>query len=247
MGLDSDCFSYKGKLDNSECNFKIDTGSNISFLNKKLVQVDKQRIRTKKDTIRYPSGDEVPIEFKVKVTVVLGKFTKKIPMYVLKMSEDCLLGVDFLKEAGLKNVFKEAFGFSEFKEKQNLNCSRVQSFFEKVPSILKELYAKDSVVLNKSQRDVFANLLCEYRDIFFERIVTGNCDILTHTINLKDSSPIKQVPRRIPIRIRGKVDKIVKEMKAQGVIEGPQSPNFSRCFSKKKGWNDKILRGFSET
>lgn len=46
-------------------------------------------------------------------------------MYVLKMNEDCLLGVDFLKETGLENVFKEASGFSEFKEKQNLKCSRI--------------------------------------------------------------------------------------------------------------------------
>lgn len=91
--------------------------------------------------------------------VVLGKFIKEIPIYVLEINEDCLLGVDFLKETSLENVFKETFGFSEFKEKQNLKCSRIQDYSEKVPSILKELHANDSVDLDKSQRDVFANLL----------------------------------------------------------------------------------------
>lgn len=88
VGLNSGCFYYKGKLDNSECNFKIDTGSDISILNRKLVREDKRKILFKKGTIRYPSGEEVPIEFKVKVTVVLGKFSKEISMYVLEMNEE---------------------------------------------------------------------------------------------------------------------------------------------------------------
>lgn len=176
----------------------------------------------------------MPIEFKVKVTVGLGKFSKEISMYVLEMNEDCLLGVDFLKEAGLVNVFEEAFGFSEFEEKQDFNCSRIQNVSEKVPSILKELYAKDSVDLDKSQRDIFASLLNEYEDVFSEKIVAGNCDILTHVINLKDSSPIKQVPRRIPIQMRNEVNKIIEEMKDQGVIEESQSPWTSPVVLVKK-------------
>lgn len=142
----------------------------------------------------------------------------------MKMKEDCLLSVDFLKRTNLENVFKEVFGFLEFKERNNLNCSRIQNYSEEVPSILKELYENDSENLNKPQRDVFANLLYEYKDIFFEKVVAGNCDIVTHAINVRDSSLIKQVPRRIPIQMRSKVNQIIEEMKDQGVIEKLQSP-----------------------
>jgi len=35
--------------------------------------------------------------------------------------------------------------------------------------------------------------------VFSEEIIAGNCKIGDHVINLQDSSPIKQVPRRILI------------------------------------------------
>lgn len=47
---------------------------------------------------------------------------------------------------------------------------------------------------------------------------------MEHVINVKDSSLIKQIPRRIPIHLRKEVDKIIEEMKEQGVIEESQSP-----------------------
>jgi len=33
----------------------------------------------------------------------------------------------------------------------------------------------------------------------------GNCNVMEHTIKIKDSNPIKQTPRRIPFRLRKKV------------------------------------------
>lgn len=48
--------------------------------------------------------------------------------------------------------------------------------------------------------------------------------IVKHAINVKDSSPIKQIPRQIPIQMRGKIDKIIEKMKEQGVIEESQAP-----------------------
>jgi len=34
--------------------------------------------------------------------------------------------------------------------------------------------------------------------VFSEEITAGNCDIIEHKINLKDSNPIKQAPRQAP-------------------------------------------------
>jgi len=60
--------------------------------------------------------------------------------------------------------------------------------------------------------------------VFSEEIIAGNCGIGEHVINLQDSSPIKQVPRRIPVHMREKVKKIIKDMKDQGVIEESKNP-----------------------
>jgi len=78
-----------------------------------LVETGKHIIRIRDGSVRYPSGEIVPIEFKVKVKVFLGKYSVEISMFVMEMSDDCLLGADFLKKVNLENVFGHAFGFPE--------------------------------------------------------------------------------------------------------------------------------------
>jgi len=66
--------------------------------------------------------------------------------------------------------------------------------------------------------------------VFSEEIIAGYCEIGEHVINLQDFSPIKQVPRRIPIHMREEVNKIIKDMKNQGVIEESKSPWMSPLY-----------------
>jgi len=72
--------------------------------------------------------------------------------------------------------------------------------------------------MNVSQKDIFADLK-EFKDVFSEQIIAGNCDIIQHEIKLSDSLLIKHVLRRISIGKRAKVNEIIREMKNQGVIE----------------------------
>lgn len=58
--------------------------------------------------------------------------------------------------------------------------------------------------------------------------------MVDHVIDLTDSSPIKQTPRRIPFQMREEVDKILSEMKEKGVIEESQSPWVSPAVLVKK-------------
>lgn len=58
--------------------------------------------------------------------------------------------------------------------------------------------------------------------MFSTKNVAGNCNV-QHVLNVKDSVPIKQVLRRIPIHMREEVDRILEDMKAQGIIEEPRS------------------------
>jgi len=67
-------------------------------------------------------------------------------------------------------------------------------------------------------------LFKEFRNVFSEQIVTGNCDVMQHEIKLLDSRPIKQALRSIPIGKRIEVDEIIREMKSQGIIEEFFSP-----------------------
>ena len=55
--------------------------------------------------------------------------------------------------------------------------------------------------------------------IYFQKKSAGNCDVVEHAINIKDSGPIRQAPRQIPLRMRNEVDNIIEDMKRQEVIE----------------------------
>jgi len=153
----------------------------------------------------------------------------KIPLFIAEINDDCLLGVDFLKIVNLENVFDSVFGKIKLENKENLKCCRIEEIsernsLERVPTILKKLFVDNSANLDKIRKNTFADLLCEFQDVFSEDIVAGNCSTVEHVINVKDSSPIKQVSRRIPIYLREKVFKSIEEMKDRGVIEKSQSP-----------------------
>lgn len=78
--------------------------------------------------------------------------------------------------------------------------------------------------LNDIQKKDLGDFLEEFQNVFSRDIVAGSCDVLKHEIDIKDSFPIKQVPRRVSLHMRGEVNKIIKDMKEQGVIEESQSP-----------------------
>lgn len=58
--------------------------------------------------------------------------------------------------------------------------------------------------------------------------------MIDHEIALSDPHPIKQVPRRVPLHLRSEVDKILEEMKEQGVIEESNSPWMSSAVMVRK-------------
>lgn len=95
-----------------------------------------------------------------------------------------------------ESVFDSAFGNFQLEEEEFLDFPRNDSF-RKAPVILKKLFESDSKNLDNTQRERFANFLDEFQDVFFEKILAGNCDVVEHSIDVKDSLPIKQVPRRI--------------------------------------------------
>jgi len=93
-------------------------------------------------------------------------------------------------------------------------CSRIKSFKDEVLFFVKELFGRKSKDLNEDQRNRFAQLLKINQNVFSKEITAGNCDIIEHNINLEVSNPIKQAPRRIPLKMREEVENIVERYEA---------------------------------
>jgi len=221
-------FYYTGQLDNKGCIFKIDTGSDISIVNRNLIPFNKVKYKISNCSLRYPTGEKVIVKEKVFVKVRLGEYLVEIPMLVAEINDNCILGVDFLKKIHLENIFETIFS-----KQKEVQCGHLESIFE-VPSNLKNLFKESSKNLNESQKQLCAEFISEFCDVFSEEIIAGNCKIGEHVINLQDSSPIRQVPRRIPIYMRKEVNKIIMDMRNQGVIEESKSPWMSPAVLVKK-------------
>ena len=115
-------------------------------------------------------------------------------------------------------------------------CSSVDT-----SNLLDEIEAAIDPSLNQEDKAKLRKVLLQYSDIFEDTL--GQTSVLSHTIDTGDSPPIKQRPRRLPYAHREEVDKRVKDMLAQGVIEPSSSPWLSLWwwFVKKMGRSVYVL------
>lgn len=102
-----------------------------------------------------------------------------------------MLGTDFLSVINLENIFEPIFGKNIRGKEGRFAFSRIQNFVEKIPPFFKELFERESEEMKEKQRDLFAQFLNKFQDIFSEEILAGNCKIVEHRINVENSNPIK--------------------------------------------------------
>ncbi|KYN30168.1 hypothetical protein ALC57_00375 [Trachymyrmex cornetzi] len=56
-------FCFEGEVNNKRCNFRIDTGSDISILNDDLVGSDDFKVKINNCNLKYPTGEKVAIDY----------------------------------------------------------------------------------------------------------------------------------------------------------------------------------------
>jgi len=209
-------FFINGRINKKYCSMKIDTGSDVTLVREELLEFSRQQIfRDRSFNLKYPTGERVPVKFKVEVLVEVEELSMKLPVYIVEMKDDCLLGNDFLSAMNFEEILVSFFDVSS-QERKEFVCSRIESETNGVPLFLRELFMKETQNLNEEQKRRFANFLTEFQDVFSEEIIAGNCRMVEHRIEIESSGPIKQAPRRIPFHLRKDVDMVIEEIKQQG-------------------------------
>ena len=104
-----------------------------------------------------------------------------------------------------------------------------------VPEHLREMLKKSTGCLAPAQAQKLREMLCRYADVFSRGDTDlGRTDLVEHYIDTGDSRPIKHAPRRIPPARRQEMEKAVRDLLAQGVIEKSNSPWSSAVVLVKK-------------
>ena len=103
----------------------------------------------------------------------------------------------------------------------NVNC---EADVDRMTQLLKKLNW-DSPVLTIEQKHQLKELLLQNGDLFaLDPSDRGVTNVVQHTINTGDSTPIRQQARRIPFALRSNVDNMTEEMLEQGIIQPSRSP-----------------------
>ena len=95
-----------------------------------------------------------------------------------------------------------------------------------------ELKEALSPSLSESNSRKIFDTLASFPDVFHEGL--GHTSVLSHHINTGNSTPIRQYPRRLPFHYTGEVEKQVKDMLQQGVVQPSTSPWTSPVVLVKK-------------
>jgi len=73
---DADLFIFCGKINDKFSDFKLNTGSDVTVINSRLVTVSEKHIPLENKRLRYPTEKKVPVKFRVKME--LGKYSCRI-------------------------------------------------------------------------------------------------------------------------------------------------------------------------
>jgi len=124
VNKNADPFVFRGKINGKYCDFKLDTGSDVTVINPKLIDVSGKHIPVKNERLRYPTGEKVPVKFRSQVKVELGKYSCRMLVYVAEIGENCILGADFCLQTGIDKVFRSAIlESSQGKKSEHLFCA----------------------------------------------------------------------------------------------------------------------------
>jgi hypothetical protein len=79
--------------------------------------------------------------------------------------------------------------------------------------------------LPRDDKDKLMNLLREYKDVFSESKMDIGCtQLVEHRVDTGDSRPIASAPRRVPVALEEKVDRLVEELLENDIIQPSESP-----------------------
>ncbi|KYQ49311.1 hypothetical protein ALC60_11625 [Trachymyrmex zeteki] len=164
-------FYYEGEANGEPCIFKINTGFNISIINENFIKYNGPERKIVNRNIKYPTGEQVLFK------------------YEIALEDDCILGVNFLKLLNLQNIFDLIFR-NPTETANDLKCSRMKDVATvNIPAALNTaaLFKESCQYLSNSEKEDFGSFLSEFRDVFSNDIIAGNCKLGEHVINVKFS------------------------------------------------------------
>ena len=94
-----------------------------------------------------------------------------------------------------------------------------------LPDHLVDLYERSKQGVERTHHEQIAKLLCNFQDVFASSETDiGRTDKVRHKITTGDNAPFKERPRRFPPKEQAEIDRQIKQLLDNGMIEASDSP-----------------------
>jgi len=120
---------FCGKINNKFCDFKLDTGSDVTVMNPRLVDVSEKHIPLENKRLRYPTGKKVPMKFRSRIKVELRKYSCRMVVYMAEIGKNCILEADFCLQTGITEAFRSTILESSQEKKPEYLFSSSDFFY----------------------------------------------------------------------------------------------------------------------
>uniref|UniRef100_A0A0A9X4Z0 RNA-directed DNA polymerase n=1 Tax=Lygus hesperus TaxID=30085 RepID=A0A0A9X4Z0_LYGHE len=237
------------------CNFVVDTGASRTIMNVSLIEKANIPLTAAGPAyIRSISGERIPVKGESLSLLDIGDgIPREQLVLVAGISEDCVLGLDFLASHrclidpaeqvvvidGQKvgpPLWDASLALEDVvmpNERETPNFQVLTAFGSgetadegyKSLKHIRQLTDDAMANLPPEQGRVVGDLLNEFADVFARNNTDlGQIKGCFHSIDVGTSPPIRQAPRRLPPFRLGEVDNLVSEMERNGIVEPSQSP-----------------------
>ena len=143
----------------------------------------------------------------------------------VKVKKGMQLGV--VRPCDLPNSEKVVDASEKVETPSDSRCATVKAV-SNTPERFQQLLQSLELPVDKlgpAELDKLKEVLAESTDIFaLDDSELGCTTIVRHAIHTENHPPIKQHPYRIPVIYRGKIEQMVSQMQAQGIVRPSKSP-----------------------
>ncbi|MEW8191404.1 MAG: reverse transcriptase domain-containing protein [Candidatus Thiodiazotropha endolucinida] len=126
--------------------------------------------------------------------------------------------------------------FSSAENPGNCTLRRMKDQAAEVPDHLQQLLSSSCANRSDMERSRITDCLVEFQDTFSKHeFDLGLTSLIEHEIDVGNSKPIKQPPRRVPVAFATEEENVIKQLEQQGVIRKSSSPWASPiCLVRKR-------------
>ncbi|GFW50765.1 retrovirus-related Pol polyprotein from transposon 412 [Trichonephila clavipes] len=222
-----------GQINNISCRKFVDTGANVSLIIKDLARNSKLSIIWTPPcvSLQTVTGDKIQVHGKANVTVSSRK--KKIPIRLIDYPDPDSLKAGVLISSSVVDLSNSVIPVRIANITRNIQEGEVIAAFGSFDLCRPEDLSSGNLVknflqntdLDEKQRCAAGGLIKEFQSLFARTSEDfGRTRLTKHRIDTGEHPPINQHPRRLQLTKQEEVQKLIKGMKNNDVIEPSSSP-----------------------